>query len=209
MFDRPDRSILEGTLHFNRSYSGLTIEDAYQIRLELPYKDGSRPHLEEIGGRLKSVFCDHPEFTSLADIHAYPDWSLCLAAPQQWTLEYFSSPKMRILLCDYIEPYFYAQSFFERNGGRWPWPPLPHGLKGIVAWFIDNQGRPDAVKETAREVRKLAKKGDKSAIRMVARAMRRNSFIPRERCLCGSKRSYLQCDPCLTRLALAIRNIVA
>ncbi len=207
LFQQPDRTVILGRLRFNRMYEEeQTINDVYKIRLEIPYDSSRKPRLLETGGRLKEVFDNRLEFTKLADIHANEDWSMCLAAPQQWALKYLPNPDIRILFRDYIEPYFYSQSFYQQHG-KWPWPHLPHGLRGIVLWFVGNYDTPGAAAETAREVHRLAKKDHPPAIRMVARAMRLNSFTPRERCLCGKKRSYLQCHPRLPKLALAIRQL--
>src|SRR5689334_22538827 len=87
VFYRPTSAVLQGTFQLRHQYSGVVIEDAYKIRLELP--DGHLPHLKETGGRLKAVLAAHSEFSgSPVHMHAYDDWKLCIATPQQLRLKY-------------------------------------------------------------------------------------------------------------------------
>lgn len=207
IYQRPDRTVIEGTLRFHRSFEGVAIEDAYSIRLELPVIDSALPLLTDTGGRLRAVLDSHPEFDGeQVHLHAYTSWKLCLAAPQELRLVYLSNPTLELLFSRYIEPYFYSQSFFEHYG-TWPWSHLPHNFGGILEWYDANYLLPGAAKETATEIHKHANKHSaQRAISMVTRARRRDGFVPRNRCLCGSKRNYLQCHPSYIKLALALRS---
>jgi hypothetical protein len=208
LFERPDKSVIEGPVRFHRIFHDphraceIEIEDKYNLRIELPHAD-RHPHLLETAGRIKSVYDAHPELTASADIHVNADWSLCLAAPQQWTLKYLKDPNLITLFRDYIEPYLYSQSFFQQYN-RWPWPNLPHGLEGILTWFHQNTAVPGAARETARAIRRLANNSDRAA-NMMARAQRHDSFNPRAKCLCGSGRPFIRCHPAMAKLALALR----
>jgi hypothetical protein len=208
LFERPDMSVIEGPVRFHRTFYDsqemheVEIEDKYDLRIELPHAD-RRPRLLETAGRIRSVYDAHPELTTSADIHVNADWSLCLAAPQQWTLKYLKDPSLITLFRDYIDPYLYSQSFFQQYG-RWPWLHLPHGLDGILTWLRQNTDVPGAARETARGIRRLANDSDRAA-NMITRAQRRDSFNPRAKCLCGSGRQYLQCHPYMFKLALALK----
>lgn len=208
LFERPDRSVIEGPVRFHRIFYDpqdereVEIEDKYDLRIELPHAD-RRPRLFETDGRIRGVYDALPKPKTSADIHVNADWSLCLAAPQQWTLKYLKDPSLVTLFRDYIEPYLYSQSFFEQYG-RWPWPNLPHGAGGILTWFHQNKDVPGAASETAQVIRRLARDSDRAA-NILARAQRRDSFNPRAKCLCGSGRPYLQCHPYMFKLALALK----
>lgn len=204
--DLKDRIVIKGILDFHRTFNETSIRDAYSISLTF-FKNGARPIVYEAGGRLQSVFDTDKErlrLKKIIDLHVYPSGKLCIMAPQEWEVNTELRLSIPKLFDDYIEPYFYSQSFLVQNG-KWPWPHLPHGLSGIIAWFADNHVVPGATAATVKEVKKLAEKPKSSASALVARAKRRNSFIPRERCLCGKKESYLKCHPSLTKLALALR----
>jgi hypothetical protein len=204
--DLKDRIVIRGTLDFNRTFNKTRIQDAYSISLTL-LKNGAPPTIHETGGRLQNIFDTHRErlrLKKIIDLHVYSGGKLCIMAPQEWEVNTELRQSLPKLFDEYIEPYFYSQSFLVQNG-KWPWPHLPHGLSGIIAWFEDNHLVPGAVAATVKEIKELAKKPKSSASEMVARAKRRNSFVPRERCLCGKKESYLKCHPSLTKLALALR----
>lgn len=206
LFTRPDRYILEGKMQFNRSFNKTPIKDAYYIRLEQPYSDNEVPTVIETGGRLKAVIekygLDGPE-----DLHAYPDWVACLAAPQDLRLSFLPDPKTEILFRKYIEHYFYSQSYYEQNYPKWPWDHFSHGVYGLLDWYDENIGLQQALNETARAIREQADKyPGASAAKMVSRAMTRDSFNPRSKCLCGRGSNYLQCHRSYIKLALALRK---
>jgi hypothetical protein len=204
--DLKDRIVIRGVLDFNRTFDEMRIEDSYSISLIL-LKSGAPPTVRETAGRLQKVFDTHKErllLKKIIDLHAYTGGKLCIMAPQEWEVNTELRQSIPKLFDEYIEPYFYSQSFLVQHG-KWPWPHLPHGLSGIIAWFEENHLVFGALAATVKEVKELAEKPKSSASEMVARAKRRNSFIPQERCLCGKKKSYLMCHPCLTKLALALR----
>lgn len=199
-----DRIVVRGILDINRTYGTIPIQDAYAISLVL-LKNGDPPTVRETGGRLQKVFeARQGRLKSIIDLHVYPSGKLCIMAPQEWTVNIDLQQNISKLFDEYLEPYFYSQSFFERNG-EWPWAHLPHGLPGIIAWFTENHTVPGAVAATVAVIKKLAEEPKSSASKMIARAKRRNSFMPRERCLCGRNKSYLMCHPCLPKLTVALR----
>src|SRR5579884_1503772 len=138
VIERPKFSLVQGQLHFHRTYNNTPIDDTYNIRLELFEDDARLPRLTETGGRLEKVLNNHPEFGGkLVELHINSNGTLCLAAPQELRLKYLPNPDIRVLFEDYVVPYFYSQSYFEKNDD-WPWEHLPHDTYGIIAWYIDN-----------------------------------------------------------------------
>lgn len=203
-FERPTCTITEGKFRFNLVHEDNPLDDSYDIRLELPYDSKLRPRLRETAGRLQAVY-ESRQLSSPADMHIYENWNLCYAAPQEITLLYLPQPDIALFFEKYVGPYFYAQSFFEKYG-KWPWDHLRHGAKGLIDWFILNYTLPGAVRETAVEIHKLAKKQHADAVEIISRSRRYDSFNPRSKCLCGSKYPYLGCHPTLSKLALALRQ---
>lgn len=205
LIHRLNYTVLEGALRFHRVYENVPIEDIYKIRLELPHNPKLLPRLTETGGRLQEVLSKRADVQGPADLHAFPDWRLCLAAPQELRLNYLNNPSVKVLFDKYIEPYFYSQSYFEAIG-TWPWRHLPHGVDGIIEWFANNSNLPGSAKETAQAVRELARDDNQRAIRMISRAMQHDSFAPRNKCLCGANQNYQQCHRMLPKLAIALRQ---
>lgn len=194
-------TIIEGTLSFSRAYKGVTRTDAYSISIDLPDVTDKLPKVFEKGGRLKSVQEKHG-LKKLADLHCYSSGELCLAAPQQLTLTFLPKPSLSQLIEVYVVPFFYSQSYYEEYT-EWPWPHLPHDARGLLAWFHENADMSGAASETIKELRKLK---TKAATETLARGARADSFNPRARCLCGRKKSYLECHPRLVKLAFDIRS---
>jgi len=206
--------VLEGPIDFNLTYrigsNDLDIKDTYRIRLELPI---NKPDikLKEIDGRLERVLKDNKLIR--ADLHIYDNGNLCIAAPQELTLRYFSNPNISDLFNKYIEPYFYSQSYYQRTDGRWPWEHFKHNTDGIIEWYIENWQLAGSDVETAKEIVKLSLPPfveTAKAKKLIERAKRFESMNPRSPCLCGIGKSYLQCRLAhrqLTNLAIAIRTI--
>jgi hypothetical protein len=205
--ERSDGSLIEGRLDFTGSYDGIEITDSYHIRLLLSESASGLPVITETRGRLARVLKSHPEFGGRwVELHVYPKRKqLCLAAPQELRLRYLTKPTAPRLFSDYVVPYFYSQSYFEKNG-TWPWNHLPHDSFGVVEWYLDNSTMAGAAKETIDALKRLAESGHARAQKIVARAMKHDSFSPRNKCLCGSNKSFQQCHRQLTKLALAFRN---
>ena len=194
--------IIKGVLKFRGKddSSHIEIEDEYNLRLLV--RDDGTPIAHETSGRLNAKLAENPEL-SQADVHMYRGGRLCLAAPQQLTLNYLPNRNIEKLFRTYLVPYFFSQSYHEVLG-EWPWPHLDHGAKGLVQWFLDNHDLKGAATETVKELKRIADKKNEAA-KLIERGSRFDSFIPNSQCLCGSRTKSIYCHPELMKLAFAIR----
>jgi hypothetical protein len=203
-----DRIVFRGTIDFNRTYNGVPIRDAYKITLVL-LKDGTRPILFEVGSRLQNVYKSHrKQLESMVDLHVYRQGNLCIMAPQTWSLDPGLRQNVKRLFTDYIEPYFYSQSFFEASGcQQWPWKHYSHNANGLVEWYLDHTSTKGAASRTAKEIKKLANRHkQKQAILLIQRAENETSFSFWNPCLCKSGDKYLDCHPLLAKLTHELRT---
>ena len=209
LLERAKTFIIKGNLCINHSYEGAVRDDAYTIRVELADDATTLPKVYEKSGRLQKVLDSHPEFLdNKAELHMYPSGRICLAAPQELRLDYLPNPSLELLVGGYIVPFFYTQSYFEEFR-KWPWKHLRHGASGLVEWYLENTHRKDAIAQTIKALEESVSDNlDRSVANgYIERGKRRESFNPRNKCLCGSGKTYQMCPghmP-LTKLALAIR----
>jgi hypothetical protein len=200
--DRSDSVLLRGFFDFHCEYRGESIQDTYKVRFEI-FLDGRRPILRVTDGRLTKVFAKHPELKEKADIHMYTNGTLCTITPQGWDLLFGRKPNLKLFFTDYIEPYFYSQSYFETNG-VWPWKHYAHNTPGLMEWHLENWRINSAAKATATEILKLVSR-DRSSQLLVSRANREKEFSFWNPCLCGKSEKYIDCHPFLAKLAHELR----
>jgi hypothetical protein len=197
-------TIVEGVLSFNHTdQSGrVAIDDSYSIKIVIPDARDRSPYAYETGGRLKGVMKER-RLKDLADLHCYKTGKLCLAAPQELTLEFLRDPSLERFIEGYLVPFLYSQSYYAQNNGNWLWPHWRHDAKGLLDWFDDNAHVDGAARETVRELRRLK---TEASIGVLARGARPDSFNRRARCLCGRNKSYMECHKHLIGLAFHIRG---
>lgn len=194
---------IKGRLSIHHEFGGHQINDSYKVRVIFYKSADFRPIAFETSGRLDAVKSRRK--LSNVDLHMYEAGNLCLMAPQEMDLLFMPSKSIKLLVDHYLVPYLYSQSYFDENDGVWPWPHHAHNLTGLLEWYRGNHQLPGAAKSTQDAIRQLE---GEAADAFIARGMRRDSFSPNNRCLCGSKRSYLRCDAshrCYIGLAQAIR----
>ena len=210
-YETETSSVIEGRLKFNRKgyveslKKEIARDDAYLIRIEIPEND-TVPRVYETGGRLEKAFNKHrAKLKSELDLHMYKiNSEVCLCAPQQLEIGYQEDKSVQHLMEMFVIPFFYSQSYFEEYG-EWPWDHLPHDAPGIIEWYLNNHELPGAARETIKALQKFK---SNNMIALLNRGQRRDSFNPNNKCLCGSSKSFLACDPrhrALLKLALEIR----
>lgn len=204
LYETADKVLIKGFLVINHTYQEKLIKDKYKIRVEFEKHKNYKPVAREIGGRLEAVM-EAQSVKSRADLHMYNAGNVCLMTPQQMNLVYLPSKSLKGLFDIYLIPYFYSQSYYEKNEGIWPWPHYPHNLKGILDWYIEHHNLAKAAKETVIAIEELNTDSSKN---FLLRGKRRDSFNQNSKCICGSGRPYSRCDnrhTVLTKLAFVIR----
>lgn len=116
---------LEGQLVFYADFEGgPEIEDAYQLRIEVPLAfPRAIPSVYELGGRIPRD----------VDHHVFPQsGQLCLGS----TLRLHEIARQEERLAPFarraIVPYLYAASFRETTDGPYPFGELAHGRTGLL-----------------------------------------------------------------------------
>lgn len=205
-------SVIEGRLKFNRKgyveslKKEIIRDDDYLVRIEIP-KDNTVPRVYETGGRLEKALNKHQaKLRSELDLHMYKIKSeVCLCAPQQLEISYQDDRSVKHLIETFVIPFFYSQSYFEEYG-EWPWDHLPHDATGIIEWYLNNHELPGAARETIKALQKFK---TNNMLALLNRGQRRDSYNPNNKCLCGSSKSFLVCEPrhrALLKLAFEIRR---
>jgi len=199
-----NKLLLRGVFDLHAEYKDIVIDDAYVVRFDIPLA-GGRPKLEVTDGRLIKVMA-HKGLRAKSELHMYTDGYLCTITPQEWDLEFDGNVNVRHFLMEYVEPYFYAQSYFESKG-EWPWKHYAHNAPGLVQWYLEKWKLDGAAKATALELANLLGKDD-YAVDLAARAVKEGGFSFWHDCLCGSGKGYIDCHPLLANLAQELRYII-
>ena len=105
------------------------ISDSYHIRIAFYQSDV--PKVYELGGRIRGVAASRKK--NLADMHQYPNTSLCLAHPLK--LKNKLSPfNLEVFIDEFVVPYFAQQSYFAQHG-EWPFGELLHDELGCIQYI--------------------------------------------------------------------------
>lgn len=117
---------LSGLFHFSASRSGeaTTIEDQFQIAIEVPRVfPRDIPVMFETGSRIPRS----PEF------HVNSDGSLCLGSPVRLLILAAESPSILSFVDRTLVPFLFAISKSLATGRSFPFGELPHGAPGALA----------------------------------------------------------------------------
>jgi len=141
----PSKNILQGCLWFRMVYSlsedksvidpddsvnfadGIFIEDAYELDINL---NNSKIVVRETAGRILRAKTKW-RFRSLADIHVYPDGTLCLCPEPEENLRFSKGFTLRGLFNDLLIPNLFYHSYLEKHGKE-PWKASGHGYLGVL-----------------------------------------------------------------------------
>ncbi len=167
------------------------IYDRYELDIALiEAKNSILPETREIGGRIENLRSKLN--LKIQDLHAYPDYMLCLCA-RQAEESYF--PK-KFNLPDFIQqlviPFLYSNSFFEQNNTR-PWGEHGHSGLGTLEYYMDQQkfGDKKLVTSTLHALDEDTNTNSSSYFSYLQRI-----DIPGHLdCVCGSKKRISKCHP--------------
>lgn len=169
---------------------GIKIQDKYQIRIELKKSDFSDlPQVYEIGSRLNNIAQSRNLRT--VDLHINPSGAVCLCIKPEEAGYLPSGFNLRDFFQNLVIPFFYAQSYFEKNNS-WPWGQYSHGGIGLIEWYLRNQNQgPEVIKELFDRLKR-----DKNCWPMFQRLLRsKNAIKGHTECICGKKEKLRDCHP--------------
>lgn len=116
---------------------GLKIEDEYQIRIELRGSDVSNlPQVYETGSRINNLVERNKK--KLEDLHVNLNGAACLCIKPEEIENLPNGFNLKDFFNNSVIPFFYAQSYFEKNG-TWPWGEYGHGITGLIEWYRDQR----------------------------------------------------------------------
>jgi len=121
----------------NPDYSdGVKIEDEYQIRIELKRsKFSNLPQVYETDYRLLRVA--ESRGIQKEDLHINPtSGSACLCIKPEENIKLPNGFNLQVFFNELVIPFFYAQSYFEKNNS-WPWGQYSHGVLGFIEWYLE------------------------------------------------------------------------
>jgi len=123
--------VVGGTLGFQATYAGHTVETDYDIEIGIPTDyPASVPTVQETGGRIPR------------DFHKMEDGVLCLGAPLEIRMKFAEDRSMLGFIERQLVPYLFGHACFERDGTM-PFGELGHGSAGVLAFYKDLFGVQD------------------------------------------------------------------
>lgn len=123
--------LLEGTLPVEIEHEGITISDAFEVRLEFPNDyPKNPPRVYEVGGRKEKISAEKK--LPLVDLHFNSDGTACLTINLK---KYLPANDTTINFIKVPIIYFFAGlSHFELSG-NWLFGEFPHDEKGILKFY--------------------------------------------------------------------------
>jgi len=164
LVDERGLQTIKGKLKFSATYENVTIDDEYDIEIELPddYPEYP-PKAKEIGERITKEF------------HVNPDGTLCLGAPLKVRMKYNDKPDLLGFVENVLIDFLYSFSYKEKFG-KLPFGELPHGGEGIVEYYCD-----------------LFKVKDRMFVLNILLILCENKYRGHHNCPCGSGRKIREC----------------
>ncbi|MBV6459421.1 MAG: hypothetical protein HONBIEJF_02569 [Fimbriimonadaceae bacterium] len=171
------------------------IADSYTIEFGFSRPN---PFLKVLGSRVQETANRYGK--RLIDLHVYSDQTTCYGAPQELMAEPPTAMTPVEFIYRYVQPFLYAQAFFERHG-FWPWGDLAHGHAGLIEWLGKTPHPTNA--DILRTILFIDASGEE------ARKHLRRRARWHLKCPCGSGKQIRYCHPGYKRGVDTIRTWVA
>lgn len=184
--------LLDPSIHYD---DPRIIQDEYFISIEWNIINKPYPVVKEDGNRI----CDSFKWLSkkvawishLRDLHLYEeDNSLCLCTNSEYEIRYPEGIKINELIEELIIPFFYYQSYLQRNLKE-PYSGRGHGILGILEYLEESRQIPQLDKITF-EILQREYPQTLNSIRVKKPSSSRM-------CICGSNRKGKKCHWSATR----------
>lgn len=173
---------------------GIQIQDKYQIRVELKKSNFSDlPQIYEADSRLINVA--QIRNLRLLDLHINPSGAACLCIKPEESRNLPSGFNLRDFFQNLVIPFFYAQSYFEKNNS-WPWGEYSHGELGLIEWYLRNQNQSSEVIRTFLD---QLRRYDNFWRSLQPFLTSKRSFKGHMKCICGKNEKFRKCHPDIFR----------
>ncbi|MFA5197315.1 MAG: hypothetical protein WC437_02720 [Patescibacteria group bacterium] len=154
------------------------IFDAFQITITPEKGDsGKYPLVDEIGGRINKDASRH--------FNENGSKSFCLSSKLEE--RNFSKFELQSFFLETLIPFFYAQSYFEKNN-VWPWGEYAHGLAGTLESY-KKVGDNIAFRKKVELYKEVI--SNQLLIFYFKKQIEPSNFM----CICGSGKRFINCHP--------------
>ncbi len=158
------------------------IKDIYEVRI-IFREDRFIPSVYETAGRIR-LFAQRNDI-KLYDLHVNDSDDLCLCPKSLERIKLGDSYTIQDFFTILLIPFFYAQSFYEKNN-RWPWHDYSHGDMGLLEAYADCSINSDS-EVLCRETYIALKPNIQSVITS------EDSITRQSMCLCNSRDKFRNC----------------
>lgn len=119
-----NKQIIRGPLQLNHRYNDFTVNEIFEIEIEIPEKyPHAIPIVREISNKISRSYS-----------HIYSDGSLCLGINGEIILKCDGVLNLEYLINSYVIPYLFSYRYFERFR-EYPFGERSHGAVGILEWY--------------------------------------------------------------------------
>ncbi len=115
--------------------NSLTLEDVYQLTIEID-EANKKIVVKEVGGRI--LLTKYKWKLNYADVHMYPDGSLCLCPQPEVGLLFYQSFSLQSFFYNYLIPNLYYHTYLNKFGKE-PWKSSNHGEAGILESYTKSK----------------------------------------------------------------------
>ena len=167
-----------GELYFNREYNGVSITDAYSVRVFLNAVDKYT--------KLPKVICESSKIKkiaekykiSISDLHINPDQTFCLAIEGEEQSFFKNGFTIQEFFKNAVEGFLFQISYYNKYG-HLPWGEYAHGYLGYIEKFAKGTISLD----------KLFQRISKEELSLALLTNRQS------KCLCGKSKKLRKCHP--------------
>jgi len=179
--------IVFGEFDFCAIYEGVTLNDSYQIRIELKSSSVSNlPAVFETDRRIRKVAENNN--IPIYDLHTYDNNQICLCVKVAEASYFPNGFSFQGFIANLVEPFFYAQKYFE-DYKTWPWDTYSHGALGWFEWYNEQVKSTKEITELF--IENLRK--EKSWNIIENELTKKGGVKGHQNCLCGNKKKYRNC----------------
>ncbi|MDB5162110.1 MAG: hypothetical protein JWM52_618 [Candidatus Saccharibacteria bacterium] len=216
---RYDGHTIQGRINFDMSYDPKTGQyvyfpeavdtlkpgvihhmDDYLVRLTWVRNGLRYPVANELENKIKSVATDRN--LSNNDLHLSGNGDLCLAAPQDLSIDFSEEFSLQLFIQRYLLPYLFLQTHFKESG-EWAWDTSEHGLAGIFGW--SHKHSDSASKE--RTLKEIGEHIQVDYATNILRKIRKDYYKGHMPCLCDSNNPPKRIRDCCPNAQLGLNEI--
>jgi len=167
---------------------GIKINDKYKIKIELQGSEFSNlPQVYECDDRIKKVA--EKRKLKLEDLHINPSGAACLCVQQEELANFPNGFNFKDFFNNLIIPFFYAQSYFEKNN-TWPWGQYSHGVWGLIESYLYQE---NITKQTVENFLERLKKYSREWQLLYQWLSPKYKVKGHHQCCCGKSEKFRNC----------------